>query len=79
MAPTMFMCLAICATCACHLVIFSEKSLFVNAINLIIYRSAQQSKRVLSQVQAPSIEFLRRELRAAIDPFQGCDTSRRSE
>jgi len=23
--PTMFMCLAICATCACHLVIFSEK------------------------------------------------------
>jgi len=38
-APTMFMCLAICATCACHLVAFSEKSLFVDAIN---YRSAKQ-------------------------------------
>jgi len=32
-APTMFMCLAICATCACLLVIFiSEESLFVDAI-----------------------------------------------
>jgi len=38
-APTMFMFLAICATCACHLVVFSEKSLFVDAIN---YRSAKQ-------------------------------------
>jgi len=34
-APTMFMCLAICATCACHLVIFREGSLFVDAINYI--------------------------------------------
>jgi len=33
-APTMFVCLAICATCAsaCHLAIFSEKSLFADAI-----------------------------------------------
>jgi len=30
--PTMFMCLAIYATCMCHIVIFSEKSLFVDAI-----------------------------------------------
>jgi len=28
----MFMFLAICATCACHLVIFSEESLFIDAI-----------------------------------------------
>jgi len=33
--PTMFMCLAIRATRACNLVIFSEKSLFVDAINYI--------------------------------------------
>jgi len=32
-SPTMFMCLAICATCVCHLVIFSEKSFFVDANN----------------------------------------------
>jgi len=38
--PTMFVCLAICATCGCHLVIFSEKSMFVDAINY--YRSAKQ-------------------------------------
>jgi len=31
----MFVCLAICAKCACHLVIFGEKSLFVDAINYI--------------------------------------------
>jgi len=31
----MFMCLAICATCACHLVFFSGKSLFVDAVNII--------------------------------------------
>jgi len=31
--PTMVMCLAICATCTCHLVIFSEKILFVDAID----------------------------------------------
>ena len=37
--PTMFMCLAICATCACHLVMLSEKSLFET---LLIYRSAQR-------------------------------------
>jgi len=31
--PTMFMCLTICTTCACHLVIFiSEENLFVDAI-----------------------------------------------
>jgi len=35
----MFMRLALRATCACHLVVFSEKSLFVDAIN---YRSAKQ-------------------------------------
>jgi len=29
----MFMCLAICATYACHLVIFSEKSLFNSSIS----------------------------------------------
>jgi len=38
-APTMFMCLAICATCACHLVVFTEESLLVDAIN---YRSARR-------------------------------------
>jgi len=38
-APTMFMCLVICATCACHLVIFSEECLFTDASN---YRSAKQ-------------------------------------
>ena len=32
----MFMRLAICATYACQLVIFSEKSLFVDAINLSV-------------------------------------------
>jgi len=31
----MFMCLVICATCACHLVIFREGSLFVDAIKYI--------------------------------------------
>ena len=30
--PTRFMCLAICVICACHLVIFSEESLFVDTI-----------------------------------------------
>jgi len=30
-----FICLATCVTCACHLVIFSEESLFVDAINLL--------------------------------------------
>jgi len=30
--PTMLMCLAICATCACHLVVFNEESLYVDAI-----------------------------------------------
>jgi len=30
---TVFMCLAICVTCACHLVIFSKESLCVNAID----------------------------------------------
>jgi len=30
--PKMFMCLAICVTCACHLVIISEENLFVDAI-----------------------------------------------
>jgi len=34
-APTMFMCLAICATCACHLFIFNEKSFFVDAFSYI--------------------------------------------
>ena len=38
--PTMFMWLAICATCACHFVIFSEKSLFVVAINLSVGQAA---------------------------------------
>jgi len=34
---TMFTCLAICTTCACHLVIFnSEESLFVDAINVSV-------------------------------------------
>jgi len=37
--PTIFMCLALYATCACHLVIFSKKSLFVDAIN---YRPADK-------------------------------------
>jgi len=32
---TIFICLAICVTCACHLVIFSEESLFLDAINLL--------------------------------------------
>jgi len=32
-APTMFICLAICATCACHLVPFMEESLLVGVIN----------------------------------------------
>jgi len=36
-APAMFTCLAISTTCACHLVIFSEKSWFVDAS-----RSAKQ-------------------------------------
>jgi len=39
--PTMFMCLAICATCVCHLVIFiSEENLFVDAIKH--YRSSRR-------------------------------------
>ena len=33
--PTMFMCLAIRATCECHLVFFNEKNLFVDAIKII--------------------------------------------
>jgi len=33
--PTMFMCLAICATCTYHLVIFRDGCLFVDAINYI--------------------------------------------
>ena len=33
--PTMFMCLVICATCACHLIIFSEETLFVDAISSV--------------------------------------------
>jgi len=34
-SPTMLMCLAICTTCACLLVVFiSEESLFVNAIKV---------------------------------------------
>jgi len=33
--PAMFVCLAICATRACHLVIFSEKSFFVDANSYI--------------------------------------------
>jgi len=37
--PTMFVCLAICATCACHLVIFSEESYLVDTIS---YRSARR-------------------------------------
>ena len=36
--PTMFMCLAICTAYACHFVIFSEESLFADAIS---YRSAR--------------------------------------
>jgi len=39
-APNIFMCLAVCATCACHLIIFiSEESLFVDTI---IGRPTQQ-------------------------------------
>jgi len=34
-APHHVLYLAICAICACHLVIFREKGLFVNAINYI--------------------------------------------
>jgi len=38
---TMFMCLAICMVCACHLVIFiSEESLFVDAIKLSVFETA---------------------------------------
>ena len=36
----MFMCLAICATCACYLVICREESLFVDAIRLPIGQTA---------------------------------------
>jgi len=40
-APTMFMCLTIHTTCACHLVIFiSEESLFVDAIKLSVVQTA---------------------------------------
>ena len=31
--PTMFICLAICATCARHLILFIEESFFVGVIN----------------------------------------------
>ena len=34
-APTMFICLTICATCACQLILFIEESLFVCVINHI--------------------------------------------
>jgi len=37
----MFMCLATCTTCACHLIIFiSEESLFVDAIKLSVVQTA---------------------------------------
>jgi len=37
----MFLCLAICTTCACHLVTFiSEKNLFVDAIKLSVVQTA---------------------------------------
>jgi len=37
----MFMCLAVCTTCAWHLVIFiSEESLFVDAITLSVVQTA---------------------------------------
>jgi len=40
-ATTMFVCLAICTSCACHLVIFiSEESLFVDAIKLSVVQTA---------------------------------------
>jgi len=39
-APTMFMSSAIYATYACHLVVFSEKSLFVDAVNLSVGQTA---------------------------------------
>ena len=42
--PTMLMCLVIYATCACHLVIFSEKRLFVERYYLI--RSAKQQQAI---------------------------------
>ena len=32
-APTMFLCLAMCATSLCHLVIYSEESLFADVIS----------------------------------------------
>ena len=39
--PTMFTCLAICTTCACHLVSFnSEESLFVDAIKLSVVQTS---------------------------------------
>jgi len=38
--PTMFTCLGTCATYACLLVIFSEKSLFVDAIKLSVGQTA---------------------------------------
>jgi len=42
--PTMFMCLAICTTCACHLLVFiSEESLFVNAIKRSVVLSPDGS------------------------------------
>jgi len=34
-APTMFRCLAIRVTCACHLVIFRRECLFVDAISSV--------------------------------------------
>jgi len=37
----MFMCVAICATCACHLVIFiSEESFFVDTLKLSVVQTA---------------------------------------
>jgi len=51
----MFMCLVIRATCACHLVIFSEESLFIDPIN---YRSAQQQCLNLVNARPGHIEHV---------------------
>jgi len=39
-APTMFMCLAICTTCVCHLVIFLVRK--VCLLTLLNYRSSRR-------------------------------------
>jgi len=40
-SPITFMCLAICTTCACHLVVFiGEEGLFANAIKLSVIQTA---------------------------------------